>query len=362
MSHIALFLPDLRGGGAERVFLTLAKELAERGHHVDLVLARAEGEFVELIPQGARLINLESGLRSLGMGGLAVAAVCKLASYLRRERPATLLSTLTGANLVALIASRLAGTSARLVLREACAMRNVRNPMRLALMSLLYPAADGIVALTEPMRLELIDTLRLENQRIEVIPNPVDADALRANAKAPLDHPWFTPQSPPVVMAVSRLAPQKNLELLVHAFAFVRRRLNARLLILGEGPSRPGLEKLVLEQDLADYVKLPGFDVNPHRWLARARLFVLCSSWEGYPNVVLEAQTLGIPVVATAYDRSIVDILGGNLVPPDDKLALASAIIAALTAEHERPEEADPAARTASIIDQYENFLTVTHV
>ncbi|MCB1175911.1 MAG: glycosyltransferase [Leptospiraceae bacterium] len=306
MKHIALFLPDLQGGGAERVMLTLAKGFVEEGHRVDVVLARAEGALLPLVADGVRVVGLRAGLRRWGLAGLALSATVRLAGYLRREKPDVLLSTLTGANLVAVIAWRLAGRSARLVLREAVTLRNLKSTWRLRLMRWLYRQADAVVALTEVMRQELISRVGLSASKVVCIPNPVDVDFVQSQAAMELDHPWFAPGSSPVIMGIGRLSQQKNFGMLIRAFAELRSRgVMARLVILGEGPLRNELEDLIRELRIENDVLLPGFDVNPYRWLARSQVFVLSSLWEGYPNVILEALALGKGIVIVSYDLSV---------------------------------------------------------
>lgn len=332
MTHIALFLPDLNGGGAERVMLTLAKYFVRQGHRVDLVLARAEGALLPLLPPTVRLVDLRVGWRNWGLLGLAVSATLKLMAYLRREQPDVLLSTLTGANLVAVLARQFAGNTVRLVLREASTLRNVKSRFRLWLMRRLYIRADVVVALTEVMYQEIISVLGLPPSRLTCIPNPVDVDFIRSQAMMDLKHPWFTLGDLPIIISIGRLSPPKDFVTLIRAVAELRSRgVEFRLVILGEGPLRDELEDLVREFQIESNVLMPGFDVNPYRWIARCQIFVLSSLWEGYPNVVLEALALGKPVLMTTYDYSVTEFskVGGNrviTVPLADPVSMSVAI------------------------------------
>lgn len=332
MTHIALFLPDLNGGGAERVMLTLAKYFVGQGHQVDLVLARAEGALLPLLPPTIRLVDLRAGLRGWGLPGLALSATVRLAGYLRREKPDALLSTLTGANLVAVMARRLAGGAMRLALREAVTLRNLKGCLRLQLMRWLYPQADAVVVLTEVMRQEMVSVVGVSPSRLVCISNPVDMDFILSQAIVDLEHPWFASGSPPVIMGIGRLSPQKGFATLICAFAELRSRIEARLVILGEGPLRVELENLVRNLKLEKDVILPGFDGNAYRWLARSRVLVISSLWEGCPNVVLEAKALGIPIISTEYDASIHKLLGNSaaIVPVGNAESLAKAIVMSL--------------------------------
>ena len=124
------------------------------------------------------------------------------------------------------------------------------------------------------------------------------------------------------------------------AFARLRARHPARLLILGEGNQRPALEALARELGIAADLRLAGFVPNPLAYLRRARLFVLSSAWEGLPTVLIEALACGCPVVSTDCPSGPAEILDsgrwGGLVPVGDVEALTAAIETALAADVDR--------------------------
>ena len=143
---IALFMPSLHGGGAERVMLDISAELVRRSHAVDLVLARAEGHYRGLVPEGVRLIDLDSHRTA--------ASLLKLVGYLRRERPAALLSTLAYASVIALGAKLMLRGRIRVVPRiantygEELASGSFKHRQALRLLKLLLPRADAIVCVS----------------------------------------------------------------------------------------------------------------------------------------------------------------------------------------------------------------------
>jgi glycosyltransferase involved in cell wall biosynthesis len=181
---------------------------------------------------------------------------------------------------------------------------------------------------------DLARTARLARERIEVIYNPVITPALREQAAQAPDHPWFAPGQPPVVLGVGRLTRQKDFPTLIRAFAEVRRRRTARLVILGEGEERPALTALVAELGLDPDVALLGFRDNAAAYMARAAVFVLSSAWEGLPTVLIEALATGTPVVSTDCQSGPREILQegrlGDLVTVGDPAGLARAIEAPL--------------------------------
>lgn len=330
---IAIYLPSLRGGGAERVMVTVANSFAERGYKVDLVLAKAEGPYMAEVHSSVRVVDLKSGRVLRSLPGLV--------RYLRHAQPTALLSALSHANVVAVVAHWLANSKARLVVSE-------RNTLSMTLengkswrtrwvhhfMRLTYPRADAIVAVSNGVRDDLATVLGLSPSRIHTIYNPVVNEHLLSQSREAVAHSWFAPDEPPVILGVGRLAPQKDFQTLIHAFAQVRQTREVRLVILGEGELRRQLEALVQSLGLENDVALPGFVNNPFAYMRRAAVFVLSSRWEGLPGVLIQAMACGVPVVATDCPSGPAEILEngrwGRLVPVGDVDALAEAIIATL--------------------------------
>ena len=321
----ALFVPSLAMGGGERISIALAQELVDQGVGVDLVVADARGPLRAEVPPQVTVVDL-------GATRLRAAAPA-LVRYLRSRRPRTLVPTVEHASLLSLAAGRLTGVPVVVRVANTLSLLDARASSRkdrvvLALARRLYRGADALVACSEGMADDLAAYCGLARDRIQVIPNPSVGRDLAARAAEQLDHPWFRPGEPPVVLGIGRLAPQKNFPLLIDAFA--RLDTPARLVVLGEGPERPGLEEQVRSLGLVDRVDLPGLDPNPYRYLARAAVFALSSSWEGLPGVLIEALACGCDVVATDCPSGPREILRGGelgrLVPVDDPAALAAAL------------------------------------
>lgn len=337
---LALFVPSLRGGGAERVMVDLANSFSRRGFPVDLVVAKAEGPYLAEVAPTVRLVNLQH--RQVAR------CLPALIAYLRRRRPQAVLSTLPNANLGVLWARRLSGVTTRVVIREANSMSRVTThaiawKSRLVpyLAAHWYAQADAIIAVSAGVADELAGTLAIPRDRIRVIYNPSVTPDLFARAQEPPEHPWFTADELPVILAVGRLTRQKDYPTLLHAFSRVRKHYAVRLVILGEGEERLSLEGLVRELGMAQDVALPGFMTNPFSYMAHAAVFVLSSAWEGLPNTLIQALALGTPVVATDCVSGPREILDdgqyGPLVPVGDVEALAGAIGQTLT--HPLPRE-----------------------
>ena len=363
VSRLALFMPTLAGGGAERVMLTLAKGFFQRGYRVDVIVVRAEGPLLAEVPPGVRLIELRNKR--------VLSSVFRLAQYLRSERPTTLLATITNANAAAVIARWLSGQSTRVVIRQAYHLTRgleieklsvVEAMLERQLVRWFYPRADLIVAVSKGVAADLQRRSYMRRTAIQVAPNPVVTGELQRLAAMPLDHPWFAPGTPPVVLGVGRLTRQKQFDLLIRAFAKVQQHATAvRLLILGEGEERENLEGLVRQLGLAEVVSLPGFAGNPFATMAQSKVFVLSSAFEGLPGVLIQALACGTAVVATDCDSGPREILDngrfGRLVPVGDVDALAEAIHAAVCDRvGAAPDASRPYSESASV-DAYLRLL-----
>lgn len=340
--RLAIFLPSLVDGGAEKSMLKLAHGIAEQGHAVDLVLARAEGPYLAAVPEIVRIVDLKAPRVLLSLPALA--------GYLRRERPDALLCSLDYANIVAILARCLAGTPKNMAVNEqntiSLSCRNSpqwRQRLVPRLVKHFYPWADHIIGNSQGVVDDLRQITGLPRQQIQLIYNPVVTPELGEKAAVCPNHPWFKAGQPPVLLAVGRLTAQKDFPTLIQAFAQVRQSQPTRLLILGEGPDRPLLETLVAKLGLEQDVSLLGFVENPYAYMAHASLFILSSRWEGLPTVLIEALYCGVPIISTDCPSGPREILAdgqyGALVPVQDTAALAETIKLALTGQTPRPSK-----------------------
>lgn len=338
--RLALFLPSLEGGGVRRVMVNLARGFSAAGTTVDMVLARAKGSYLAQLPPAVRVIDLHTDRVAHALPGLA--------RYLRRERPAALLTAMEHAGLVALGARRLSGVAVRVVVsahtiysQETRHFPHRRNRFLVPfLVRRLYPRAGAIVAVSNGVAGDLARAAGLPRERIRVIPNPVITPELLVQMREPLEHPWFAPGEPPVVLSVGRLTAEKDFPLLLEAFVLLRRGgRRARLIMLGEGPERAKLEALIARSGLVAEIALPGFVANPYPYLVRAAVVALSSRWEGFGNVLVEALAAGAPVVSTDCPSGPAEILDGGrygrLTPVGDAAALAAALSDTLDAPPE---------------------------
>jgi glycosyltransferase involved in cell wall biosynthesis len=364
--RLAIFLPGLYGGGAERTMLNLAVGFTERGFSVDLVLSEAVGPYLSEVPRSVRLVELNSRrLKALR----TVAGLPALVRYLRMTRPHALLSALH-ANVIALWARCLAGIPQRMVICEqnTFSYDNQKLPkfysyLMLHLVKKYYPKADSVIAVSKGVADDLAKVTKMPRRRVQVIFNPVITHEVEAKVKEKLDHPWFNNGNDiPVVLAIGRLTAQKDFNTLIEAFAKVRQKYEVRLLILGEGEERPKLENSVKEHNLEEDVMLPGFVPNPYQYLAQAALFVLSSRWEGLPTVLIEALYCKTQIIATDCPSGPREILNnglyGDLVPVGSAAVMAQAIESGLNNPRpQNPGESWMPYEYETIVNQYMNTL-----
>ncbi|MCC5869929.1 MAG: glycosyltransferase [Gammaproteobacteria bacterium] len=339
-SAISFYIPALNGGGAQKVVVNLANamvDLTDRPVHI--VLARAEGEFMQEVRPEVQIVDLAKGRASR--------SIFALAGYLKRERPAVLCSSLNYANVCASVAWHLAGRPCRLVLREdnvvrepsGSLVRRLQTHATQGLMQVLYGRANTVVAISEAVSQTLQDRGICRAEQTQVIGNPIAIGTRAWDPAGPkqVSQRWSTNYA----VAVGRLAEQKGFDGLIRAFARVSIE-NLDLVILGEGPLRTNLEALARELGVGNRIHFPGFVTSPETVVVDARLFVLSSRWEGFGNVLVEALAVGIPIVSTdcpgAPRAILLDGALGHLVPPEDPESLAAAITKALHSPRGTPE------------------------
>jgi glycosyltransferase involved in cell wall biosynthesis len=333
---ISVFVHSLQDHGAARVALNLAQGFAERGLEVDLVMTIAAGAFLEKVPSEIRLIDLKATKKPQNLSKMLA-----LYHYLRREKPTFLISvgdnsnTAGWARSLARVKTRVvAGVHNHLSIYLPNEHKAISKNILPYLLRWSFLQADRIVAVSQGVAEDLSHTAGLPLEDIRVVYNPVVTFDLHKKAKEMLDHPWFAPGEPPVILGAGRLVKQKDFPTLIRAFSLLRQNRLARLMIVGEGGERSRLEAMVQELNLENDVTLPGFVENPYAYMDRAAVFVLSSRWEGLPTVLIEAMACGCPVIATDCPSGPREILEagkyGSLVALGDVESLAEAIVATL--------------------------------
>lgn len=337
---ISFIINSLAGGGAERVMTTLLSHSQARlaTRDFELVLLDDEPD-AYAVPDWLPVVRLRGG------GGLG-SSLQSLGGHMLRRRPDVTLSFLTRANICnavvmgmlrrPFIVSERVHTSAHLGSGRAARVTK-------ALVRITYPRASQVIAVSRGVGDHLVECYGIPADRVIAIDNPFDLARIARLAAEP---PTWRPNAP-YFLGVGRLAPNKNFELLIRAYAATR--AEQHLVIVGEGTERNALQLLARELGVTDRVHLPGFTANPYALMAEADFYVLPSNAEGFPNGLVEAMAVGLPVLSTDCPSGPSEILGGQadeglvvardglLVPCNDVSAMAAGIrYMANPAERER--------------------------
>lgn len=357
--RILLLIPHLGGGGAERVLALVARGLSRDKYEVHLgVITRTATDAVE-IPAWVTIHQL--GARRVRAGALP------LLGLVRRLKPDLILSGMFHLSFLVLLLRPLFPRGTRIVVRQngtvssALALDGLPWHTR-PLYGLLYRRAERIVCQTKAMAADLAHALGVAPERLTVLPNPIDLEGIRGSIPPRSEH---TGASSPHLLAVGRLSREKGFDLLLQAFASVRKQFpGARLTIAGSGPEQPALKPLSRQLGIDSAVRFPGHIDHPWQSFPDARLFVLSSRHEGLPNALLEAAAAGLPLVATPAGGGVVDLLRGQpgvwLAPAATSEALAATLIAALQALQPRERFPHPfveAFGMDSAISAYEGLI-----
>ncbi|BBF68053.1 glycosyltransferase [Sphingomonas bisphenolicum] len=363
---VALYVHALAATGVVRNARLLASDFRARGHDVTLVTALSGGEGVAGVPHHPLLAG-SGGSRALQKWR----AMPRLHAYLRRARPDVLLSAGNHGHLTALLGSRVV-PGLRRVYRISNDLRRAApgTPGSMAgrfgrsfAMRLLAADADHLVLVSPTLAVGAF-ACALAEGRARIIENAIDPTIARARAAGPAPHGCYD-DGVPVIVAIGRLAPQKNFGTLLAAFAEMRRAgTAARLIILGE--SRDRSQQMLRDQadalGIGADLLLPGTVDNVFPWLARAGAFVLPSWWEGSANVLLEAMALNVPVVASRSAGNAASLLAegrhGLLVDPSDSVAMAQAMTRQIDPAHAvRPGDRIGAYRLDMMMEAWAGLL-----
>ncbi|MCR5877706.1 glycosyltransferase [Phenylobacterium sp. J367] len=329
---VALFCAGLAGDGVARNTVHLANALVRRGIPARIV-ALETGALADQLRPEVRLTLL--GRRCGARARALAAALPALRRTLARERPSVLVSMGNHAHLAAWTALRTLPGLPRIyrISNDAGHGGGAVAALRTAAQRLIAADATRLICVSRALAEAAPFRQAARARRVEVLPNGVDVDAVRALAAAPVRHPWLE-DGRPFLAALGRVHPQKNYGPLVSALALARQAdPSLRLLVLGRtGGAEDGrLAAQVRALGLGDAVRFEGEAANPYPFLARARAYALTSRWEGASNSLLEALACGTPVIASRTAGNAAEVLDGGrhglLVDPSDHEEIAQAIL-----------------------------------
>lgn len=336
--RIALPIHSFAPGGVERVALNLAEAWQNGGDEVRVILGRDAGAMAQGAPKLDYVLRPEpiptASFETLWM-------IWRLWRELRADPPDVLFCP---GNTYAIVCFMM-----KLLLGKACPPIAIKISNDLVRRDLPWPARqayrawvriqrwafDRIVGMAEPMRAELAEAFAIDPAAIEIVPDPALTDA-QFDRLAAIDRSGAAPAATHY-LAVGRLAAQKNLPLMLRAFAS-HASPQSTLTLLGEGAAASALAAQARRLGIADRVRFAGHCADPAPWFAASDALLLSSDYEGVPAVVIEALAAGLPVIATDCSVSMADLLDrgrlGQLVPVGDAQAFGEALAAVAPAAH----------------------------
>jgi len=328
-TSILLLIPHLGGGGAERVFALLARELSREKYELHLGIVTSSGAAADAPWPGVTV-------HTFGATRVRYAAL-PLLGLVRSLKPKVIVSGMFHLNFLVLLLRPLFPRATRILVRQngtvSASLAQDALPVYTRLLyRLLYRRADRVVCQTDAMANDLARELALDADRMVVLPNPVDVDSIRAAVQHNPDK-WTG--AGPHMLAVGRLSREKGFDLLLEAFSSLQKLFPAAgLLIAGEGPEETALRSQCRALGLETAVRFAGYVEHPEEHFTGAALFVLPSRHEGMPNALLEAAAAGLPIVALPASDGVTGLLRGQpgawLAPQVSAAALGTTLLQAL--------------------------------
>ena len=328
--------PTIAFGGAERTTATLLEKLDKSVF--DVLFITKKGVFHPLPAERVLYID-DLGIHD-GFAGIRslINDTKIMLQLIKRERPDIVFGMLHYACIMLSITKIFLRDNVRIITsprtpsREAvrfyCGQRTADKALWNFMIRFFCRYSDQIVVASEGIKEECITEYRAKRNKVVTINNSINARSVMISSLEPIDAARYPDHF--IISTAGRLSAEKNMAVLLKAFALLRRDLRAKLWIVGEGPERPHLESLAAGLNIVDDIVFWGFQENPYRFIKKSDIFVHTSLFEGFGNIILEAMACGVPVIATDCPFGPREIINsgenGVLVPVSDEGALAKAL------------------------------------
>lgn len=313
---ITFFIGGLIGGGAERVTCNLSNFLITRGHEIQ-ILTMSDSDSYPLEKEVKRQSLLNKEERSNIVVNY-IKRYSRLKKFLRSDNSDAYVVMLPITTIFLLLLRKY--IKAPVIASERC-YPAVLSQITQRLLSLLAKRADAWVFQTIQQKEWYGKAVSSADAKI--IPNAINENFVQLP---------YNGERLKEIVAVGRLCPQKNYELLIYAFSRIAANFpEYKIIIYGEGAKRNELEDIINKHNLQGRILMPGYEKDISSKLKKACLYVLSSNYEGIPNTLMEAMALGVPAIATDCDgggsRMLIENgVNGILVPKGDEKVLSDAM------------------------------------
>ncbi|MGI0480993.1 glycosyltransferase [Geminocystis sp. CENA526] len=348
---IALLVPSLNGGGAERVIVNLANYFNRQKESTVWIITTQKGVYFDILDYDImRYFLPDLNLRIFNLNILkSVSQLISLCLFLIINKPDILMSTTHSSNILGPIAKILTGVKTKVVVRTANTFDDfrveklsLRQRLYLRVLKLSYYLADFHIANSPDTKKDVNFFCCVPKENIKVIPNPVYDPKIENLSLEKIGHKWIDNGCKYIVSA-GRLHPQKDFDTLLMAFYELQAKHDVKLIILGTGDQEKRLKELVKKLGIAEKIDFVGFQTNPYPYFKNAQVFVLTSRWEGFGNVLVESLAVGTPIVSSDCSGGprfiLKDGMYGTLVNIGNSQGFADAIEQVLLNQNIYPKE-----------------------
>ncbi len=346
--RLTFVISSLHAGGAERILSIMANYWAEKGYAISFItLDSRDNDFYILNPDIQRyaLALLRGSNTPWGILRKHTLRLFWMRNAIKESRPDVVICFMDRMNVATLLATR--DLKIPIIISERTEPRRQKiGPLWSLLRRLTYSSAQALVIQTESVKKWAANFCAAN--RLFVIPNPISVQD-----KSTIPDPDFDlPKQ--FIVSMGRMDKYKGFDLLIKAFSEVNKNGNWELILIGEGKERPNLRQLSEQLGISSIVHMPGRIKYPDSILSHAKIYVLSSLYEGFPNALLEAMRAGVAVISFDCPSGPAEIIrhgiDGILVPAQDSEALAQSMAKLMQDKNLRQSLA---CRAAEVTDRF---------